>query len=211
MLQRSYCWICGHRPGFSTVTATDLSVPRHSPHDAVLRLAKSSDIPPNSGDNLDPVRALFEEHGNFVWRTAARLGVAEHERDDVVQDVFLVVHRRLDDYEGRGAMTSWLYGIVRGLVRNRRRRKTRRQHLQAIVPPQGVQYSPDPESAQAFETFVGRLSEPRREVFVLSEVEGMSGPEIAAALGIKLNTVYSRLRVAKREFGAFAKKIMQEG
>ena len=183
---------------------------RHSPHDAVLRLEKSPETPPTPEANLDRVRVLFEKHGNFVWRAAAQMGVTEHERDDVVQDVFLVVYRRLDDYEGRGAITSWLYGIVRGLVQNRRRRTTRRQHLQALAPPAGV-HSPDPESAQAFEAFLGTLPDTRREVFVLSEVEGMSGPEIAAALGLKLNTVYSRLRTAKREFGAFAKEIMQEG
>lgn len=184
----------------------------------MLRLAQSSEPPAEEGAHLDRVRVLFEKHGNFVWRAAAGLGVAEHERDDVVQDVFLVVYqdvflvvyRRLDDYEGRGAMTSWLYGIVRGLVQNRRRRATRRQHLQALAPAEGI-HAPDPDSAQAFEVFLGTLPEARREVFALSEVEGMSGPEIAAALEIKLNTVYSRLRAAKREFGAFAKEILHEG
>ena len=152
---------------------------------------------------IEEVRALFKAHGAFVWRCAARLGVAEHGRDDIVQDVFLVVYHRLPQFEGRSSITSWLFGIVRGLVSNRRRKAARRLHLQALQPEPEI-VAPDPESAHAFERFVHELSSEQREVFVLAEVEGMSGPEIATALSLNLNTVYSRLRKARARFKRFA-------
>lgn len=156
------------------------------------------------------VEKLYLEHAAFVWRVAARMGVSPHEREDLVQDVFIVVHRRYSTYEGRGAITSWLYGIVRGLVANRKRREGRRvRHLRALTPPASVDPTEGADAADAVGRFTAELTPAQRAVFELAEIEGMSGPEVAEALGANLNTIYTRLRAARRAFRAFAEREVQ--
>jgi RNA polymerase sigma-70 factor, ECF subfamily len=148
--------------------------------------------------------ATYREHADFVYRVACQLGVDATHVEDVVHDVFLVVHRRMAEYDGR-SMRSWLYGITRRVVlhhhRGRRRAQTRTQL--APVPAS----APDPEERTAaheavaiVESFVASLDEDQRTVFVLVELEGTPMPEIARALGVNLNTLYSRLRLARRRF-----------
>jgi RNA polymerase sigma-70 factor, ECF subfamily len=153
---------------------------------------------------------VYDEHLDFVVRTAARLGVAPPQLEDVAHDVFLVVHRRLPTFEaGRGSLRSWLYGITRRVVLHHHRAAHRRDRRLALVAVSS-QRAADPEDAVArvhaaslVERFLAELDEDKREVFVLADVEGLTAPEIAAAMRIKLNTVYSRLRVARRRFEAF--------
>jgi RNA polymerase sigma-70 factor (ECF subfamily) len=148
--------------------------------------------------------ATYREHADFVYRVACQLGVDATHVEDVVHDVFLVVHRRISEYDGR-SMRSWLYGITRRVVlhhhRGRRRAHTRTQL--APVPDA----APDPEERTAVheavaivESFVATLDDDQRTVFVLVELEGTPMPEIAEALGVNLNTLYSRLRLARRRF-----------
>jgi RNA polymerase sigma-70 factor (ECF subfamily) len=148
--------------------------------------------------------AVYRAHADFVHRTACQLGVPSGQVEDVMHDVFLVVHRRLVEYDGR-SMRSWLYGITRRVVLHQRRgdaRRDRRTAL-AVVPTA----APDPErdiaAAQVIEQverFLATLDDDQRIVFVLADIEGTPIPEIAAALGVNLNTVYSRLRLARRRF-----------
>lgn len=161
----------------------------------------------------DVVEKLYLEHAAFVWRVAGRFGIPEDEREDLVQDVFVVVHRRYATFEGRGAITSWLYGIVRGLATNHKRREGRRAgHLRALAtPPTSVDPAARADAADALERFTAELPVAQRIVFELSEIEGMSGPEIADAVGANLNTVYTRLRAARRAFQAFAARELQAG
>ncbi|MEM6993978.1 MAG: sigma-70 family RNA polymerase sigma factor [Myxococcota bacterium] len=157
------------------------------------------------------VEALYLEHAAFVWRVAARMGIDADEREDLVQDVFVVVHRNYAAYEGRGAITSWLFGIVRGLVANRRRRAgTAARHLRALRTPAAVDPVAGADAAETIATFTRSLAEGQRVVFELSEIEGMSGPEVAEALGINLNTVYTRLRAARRAFRTFAERELRD-
>jgi RNA polymerase sigma-70 factor (ECF subfamily) len=129
--------------------------------------------------------------------------------EDVVHDVFLVVHVRLPDFEpDRATLRSWLYGILRRVVSHHRRGAARAQRRLAVVPPPPDQPSPDEhvarlEAADMVDRFIGQLDDKKRPVFTLAEVEGMSAPEIAQCIDIKLNTVYSRLRLARREFEKF--------
>jgi RNA polymerase sigma-70 factor (ECF subfamily) len=174
----------------------------------------SSTAVPNepSSSRLADVERLYAEHHAFVWRVAGRFGVGEDEREDVVQDVFLVVYHALDSYEGRGAMTSWLFGITRGVARNRVRRRERRRRSLRALPSPPVSVEPEAiEAAQIFERFLGSLSPRHRLVFELSEVEGLTGPEIGEATGWNLNTVYTRLRAARRAFDAFARAHFEGG
>jgi RNA polymerase sigma-70 factor (ECF subfamily) len=150
-------------------------------------------------------RAVFVEHHAFVWRTLAHFGVPRAALDDTTQEVFAVVHRRLGDYDGRAALRSWLWGIARHCAmawqRGEQRSKRRLEVVQAPREPS----VPDEElerrrALELAESCLAQLDEAQRDVLVLTEIEGLSAPEIAEILGIKLNTVYSRLRVAREKF-----------
>lgn len=136
------------------------------------------------------------------------MGIPEAVAEDVVQEVFLVARRRLPDYEGRGAPTSWLYAIARGVAANHRRGRARAERRLRVVPPPSPAPSPEDEVGRAdavalVRAFLAELDPDQREVFVLADVEGMSGPEIARALKINLNVAYSRLRLARRKLRRF--------
>lgn len=151
--------------------------------------------------------AVYEEHAVFVWRTLRLLGVDPGSLDDAVQEVFLVVHRRLGEFEGRSSLRTWLYAIARRVARNVRRGAGRRGAPEPIVADMVDRVSGNPlelaeraEAGRALLELVGHLSEDQREVFLLVEVEEMSVPEAAEALGVNVNTCYSRLRAARARF-----------
>ena len=153
---------------------------------------------------------LYRAHAGFVWRVVRRMGVPEAVAEDVVQEVFLVARRRLADYEGRGAPTSWLYGIARGVTANWRRGQARAERRLRVVSGPHASAAPSPEEAVGradavalVERFLADLDPDQREVFVLADVEGLSGPEVAEALGLNLNVAYSRLRLARRKLRRF--------
>ncbi len=158
--------------------------------------------------------AVYREHADFVWRVARRLGASEVELEDVVHDVFLVVHRRLREYDGRAAITTWLFHITRGVVSNRRRgqrRSDRRRHsfaLQAEAQGQArASASPEHQSerlraARFVQDFIGQLDAERRALFELVEVDGLKVAEAARQLQINQNTAHSRLRSARAAFRA---------
>ncbi len=132
--------------------------------------------------------------------------------DDATQDVFLVVHRRLQDFDGRTPLRSWLIGIARKVAaRHRDRARRRSQRLELL--DDGTQLHDEGsvgphsgairvEAAAFVESFLAGLPPKLRGVFQLCEVEGMSAPEVSDALGIPVNTVYSRLRLARERFEA---------
>jgi RNA polymerase sigma-70 factor, ECF subfamily len=163
--------------------------------------------PPSSLQIAD-FAGLYQSQFGFVWRSLQRLGVNLAELDDAVQEVFVVVYRRLDSFEGRSSLRGWLFGIaVR--VASQRRRTARRRPEQALPPDLPASESSDPheatENAQARRlvyALLEELDDDKRAVFVLAELEQMTAPEIAEILQLKLNTVYSRLRAARREFEA---------
>lgn len=157
---------------------------------------------PSAEDPRD-FAAVFERHHDFVWRSLGYLGVAKHAVDDATQDVFIVVHRRLVDFDPATPMRSWLFGIARRIADKYRVRAARSGALRLLPAPVG----PDPdhalerrEAAALIEGFLADLPLEQREVFVLAELEGLTAPEIAAAIDAKLNTVYSRMRLARRAF-----------
>lgn len=157
---------------------------------------------PSQAEALAPIEQLYEEHFAFVWRVARRLGVPEAALDDAVQEVFLVAHRRRESFEGRATVRSWLYGIVRRVARDHR--ATRRERLDA----DGVVDRPSPatahdaveraEALRILHRLLDGLDDDRREVFVLAELEQMPMPEVAALLGLNVNTAHARLRAARQ-------------
>jgi RNA polymerase sigma-70 factor, ECF subfamily len=169
-----------------------------------------------TGARLD-FHAVFVEHYAFVWRTLAHFGVPQATLDDATQEVFAVVHRRLGDYDGHTALRSWLWGIARRVTSSLQRGESRaRRRLEVVQSPRAPEV-PDEElerkqMIELAEACLAQLDEDQREVFVLTELEGFSAPEIADALGIKLNTVYSRLRVAREKFQrAFSRAQLRQG
>jgi len=152
--------------------------------------------------------AVYEAQFDFVWRSARRLGVSTLHLDDVVQEVFLVVHRRLGEFEGRSTLKSWLFGITRRVVRDNRRSAQRKPTASLRREPLDEHGRAADrllelrEQAQLLHELLAELDFDKREVFVLAELEQMSGPEIAAALQINLNTVYARVRAARQAFEA---------
>jgi RNA polymerase sigma-70 factor (ECF subfamily) len=156
---------------------------------------------------------LFDSHFAFVWRTARRLGIPESSLDDVVQETFLVAYRRRHDFEGRSSVKTWLYGIAFNVVRAHRRElgakypvaldAERRADPEVLADAaDGPHESAAKRQAVRFvDQFLSDLNEDQRDVFVLAELEQLSAPEIVVVLGVPLNTVYSRLRLARAEFG----------
>ncbi|MCC6877952.1 MAG: sigma-70 family RNA polymerase sigma factor [Sandaracinaceae bacterium] len=160
---------------------------------------------------------IYEEHFDFVWRSARRMGVAESAVDDVVQEVFLVAHRRLEDFERRSSIRTWLFGILLRVVSDYRRSLRRKGGLAPLpesLPDSGDTPDRRAERQQAvalLHRLLDTLDDDKRAVFVLAELEQMSAPEIADALSVNLNTVYSRLRAARMGFDkALARHQAQE-
>jgi RNA polymerase sigma-70 factor (ECF subfamily) len=151
--------------------------------------------------------AVYDEHFAFVWRTVRRLGVAERSIDDAAQDVFIVVHRRLGEFEGRSSIKSWLFGIARRVAKDHRRRSQRKDRGEALPETLADAAALSPreaasraEALRVLYDILDNLDDDKREVFVLAELEQMTVPEIADAIAVNLNTVYSRLRAARRAF-----------
>jgi RNA polymerase sigma-70 factor (ECF subfamily) len=154
------------------------------------------------------LEAIYRQHASFVWKTLRQLGLDETEAEDAMQEVFLTVHRALPGFEGRSSMTTWLFTICRSTARDRRNRAYRRREVsdeEAIEREEdrGGDASRAVEQSQqlrALQEILGRMSAEQREVFVLFELQAMSGEEIAETLQIPLGTVYSRLRLARGVF-----------
>lgn len=177
-------------------TPKDMASPALAAVDAVAAPARFEDV--------------YDQYAAFVWRSARRLGVADAALEDVVQEVFLVVHRRLGDFEGRSSLKTWLFGIALGVVRNHRRSQ-RRKRIDASRQASDVlervaggdQPDETTERARALKllhALLDQLDDDKREVFVMAELEQMRGTEIAALTGLNLNTVYARLKAARQAF-----------
>jgi RNA polymerase sigma-70 factor, ECF subfamily len=158
---------------------------------------------PPAAPTLDGV---FRDHHGFVWRSLFHLGLPRAQVDDAVQDVFLVVYRRLADYDGRTTMRNWLYGIARRVASQYRRGAERSERRLRVVrtdddaQPRDAGEAARLEAAELVRVFLAELDEDKREVFLLAELEGMSATEVADALELNVNTVYARLRAARLRF-----------
>lgn len=152
--------------------------------------------------------AVYRDHVGFVWRNLRRLGVPETDIEDAAHEAFMVVLRRLPEFDGRAAITTWLYSITRGVASNHRRTDRRRLRREAEAPVPDGRHGPveQVERAQAVATvarFLATLTAEQRAVFELFEIEGLRAQEIAEALELNINTVYTRLRAARQRFAEF--------
>ena len=161
-------------------------------------------------------RTLCEAELPYVWSTLRRLGVREADRPDVAQEVFLVVHDILPDYDPARPLRPWLFGIAyRVALRANARAHHRRERYGVEVEAESRAPAPDESLAQAQDRALVRaaiehIEVRRRAVFILCDLDGHSVPDAAAALSIPLNTAYSRLRRAREEFGAAVRSLHEE-
>lgn len=153
---------------------------------------------------------VYRAHFPFVWRSLRRLGVAPANLDDASQEVFLVVHRRLPEFEGRSSLRTWIFGITLRVAAEFRRKAARGPALSAgdstawlaDQGPSPLEVAERHDEARLLEAALAALPDERRAILVLAELEGFTVPEIAEAMGINVNTAYSRLRLAREAFSA---------
>jgi len=148
--------------------------------------------------------ALFVEYAPFAWRVLRRLGVAEGDADDVCQEVFVAVHRRLPEFEGRSSPRTWLYGICLRVASDyRKRTRAMREVAHANMPDRAVDAHQEDdlalrEARALLDRLLDTLDDDQRAVFVLYELEELPMSEVATAVGCPLQTAYSRLHAARR-------------
>lgn len=165
------------------------------------------------------VTAIHAAHADFVWTTLQRFGVRDADLEDALQEVFVVVHRRLDSWDRTSKITTWLFGVaMRVAAAFRRKAHVRRERATEDAGELEIDHGLSPEEAAAriearatLESILDTLDLERRAVFVMFEVEEMSCEEIAATIGVPVGTVYSRLHKARKEFAAAVEKRRKEG
>lgn len=151
---------------------------------------------------------IFRQHGAFVGRVLRRFGVRAGDVPDASQDVFLVVHRRLPEFERRAAYRTWLYRICACVAADYRKRAHRRYERggdaagDAAVPESQERQAAGRQLAERLECALDRLRDEQRQVFVLYELEELSMAEVAELLACPLKTAFTRLYAARREIAA---------
>jgi RNA polymerase sigma-70 factor (ECF subfamily) len=156
------------------------------------------------------VAEVHARHGEFIWKTLYRMGVRAPHLEDVYQEVFLVVHRRIDSYAGHCAITTWLFEVCfRVAAGYRRRAHFRREQL--VPDAASVAYvaapTPTPErevekrqAADRLRSILNTLNLEQRLVFTMFELEGLTCDQIGENIGVPVGTVYSRLHRARKAF-----------
>jgi RNA polymerase sigma-70 factor (ECF subfamily) len=161
-------------------------------------------------------RAIYDAHFDFVWRSLRRLGVREPDVLDLAQKVFLTAHFKLADFEGRSLVSTWLFGICQRVASDYRRSALIRREVStdnaeldsvATWHDDLSDKSDSHRRARAAEAILNKLPEPQRVVFVLFELEEMSGQDIATLLDVSVGTVRSRLRLARDTFRREVKRL----
>jgi RNA polymerase sigma-70 factor, ECF subfamily len=154
---------------------------------------------------------VYDAYAPFVWRSLQRMGVPESDLEDALQEVFIVVHRKLDQYDAdRAKLSTWLFGITLNVARKHRTRG--RLTLGADVdatpcdqPSQDTQLQRR-QQAERLNLVLGKMRPEHSATFVMFELEGLSCQEIADLTGVPVGTVYSRLHKARDQFKELVEK-----
>jgi RNA polymerase sigma-70 factor (ECF subfamily) len=160
-------------------------------------------------------RGFYERYARFVLRTARRLGTPPEEIEDVAQEVFTVAFRKMDQFR-EGQLSTWLYRICCNRVQTHHRARRVRLAFARLFRIRSAGASVDDsggqerelsrrEAERQFSEILARMAPKKREVLILFEIEGLSGEAIADRVGCPLDTVWSRLFHARREFSRLAR------
>jgi RNA polymerase sigma-70 factor, ECF subfamily len=155
------------------------------------------------------VAAIYAKNAQFIWKSLYRMGIPESDLPDVLQEVLLVVHRRLDSFDGSCRLSTWLFGICLRVAATARRSRRRRreepmdpnQHAHQLVEsnhPEKLALARD--AKRRLELALDSLDPEKRSVLVMFELEGIGCAEIAELLGVPKGTVFSRLAAARQAF-----------
>jgi len=161
-------------------------------------------------------RDVYLQHFDFVWGALRRLGVREQDVQDITQKVFIVVYMKLPQFEHRSSLRTWLFRVCLNAASDYRRSAPVRREV--ATEPAEIDFlsgghddvhenSDARRRVGVAEAILNKLPEAQRLVFVLFELEEMSGGEIAELLGISVGTVRSRLRLARELFTREAKRL----
>ena len=156
---------------------------------------------------------IHAEHADFVWITLQRFGVAPADLEDALQDVFIVVQKRIASFDWACALTTWIFAVCRRVASTYRRRADRDRGRHEPLADEMTDPGSSPEELLADRQAQARLDRmldamdlDRRAVFVMFEIEEMPCSEIAAMVGVPLGTVYSRLHAARKELAKLLEK-----
>lgn len=164
-----------------------------------------------------PFGQVYQEHAAFVWRSLRRLGVRPSDLEDVAQDVFVVVHRKLPEFDGRSSVRTWVFGVcLRTAADYRRRAHIRREESMDVVPDSAVPAAQDEavsrrQARALLDRILDELDEEKRATFVLFELEQWPMAEIAEAMGCPLQTSYARLYAARRDVESSLARLRAQG
>jgi RNA polymerase sigma-70 factor (ECF subfamily) len=162
-------------------------------------------------------QAIYERWFDKVSQWIGAMGGPEAEREDLVHDVFIVVHRRLHDFDGED-LAGWLYQIARHRVRDFRRLLWVKHLLFGSVPLPDNLATESASPADAAETdekrgtlqrLLGKLNESERAALVLFEIDGYNGADIARIQGVPMNTVWARIHSARKKLKCWHSMIDQ--
>ncbi len=205
------------------VERTDLEPARQLP-DVNAQAVASAQPLPTPAAKRPTLPEVYDGYFNYVWTILRRLGVWDRDLEDATHDVFIVVHRRLQDYDANRPMRAWLAGIATRVASEFRRRAMHRKevvsedsHMEIASAQhnQGARDATDHIADREKRLLVARalttLDDERRAVLVLHDIEGHAMPEIAAALDVNVNTLYARLRLARQQFGAAVTQLRSGG
>jgi RNA polymerase sigma factor (sigma-70 family) len=169
----------------------------------MIRVSTPSELP-HDLDSIAGFERLYRAYYGYAWSVLARLGVPPGSIDDAHQDVFVTAYRRRETFERGRPVKPWLVGIARRVAFRYRRSQQRTDRKQSAMShargrerPAARSLDARVEAGQFLQAFIEGLEPEQREVFVLAELEGYSGPEIAERLGINLNTAYTRVRTVR--------------
>ena len=185
-----------------------MTEPTHIGHEQAMPRSAAAMPLASPEDEMPAAEVFYDTHFEFVWRSLRRLGVPLTSLDDATQDVFMVAFRRRDEFAGRSSVKTWLFGIAWNRARElsrRRRRKPEEPLPECLVDVAQATQEEALLSREAFQLLyaaLDELSSERRALIVMAELEEMSAAEMAELTGAPLNTVYSRLRLARRDFQA---------
>jgi RNA polymerase sigma-70 factor (ECF subfamily) len=173
-------------------------------------IAPTASLSPPKTHALD-VLGIYEVEGPFVWSSLLRLGIRPSDLDDVFQEVFIVIHKRLHTFDASSLLTTWLFGIcLRVAAAHRRRAWVRREvptddHADTEAAP--LSEAPDElvaarQARATLQCVLDAMDLEKRAIFVMFELDDLSSEEIGAILGVPIGTVWSRLSAARKQFQA---------